>query len=180
MQDKIILGLLLEGDKSSYELIKYMKQSTGFFYNTSQGSVQPALKKLLASGFIEFTEKINGKRRSIVYHITKTGEQEFFKWVNEDIPITKPKEPALVKMFFFNYSDKDSIKSILQKYINEIKSTVNYLKELEAFNLRIINEKKLTINEKSRFRMDSLQFGMDYYLFLLKWYQNYLELIEKR
>ena len=62
MQDKIILGLLLEKEKlTSYETKKIMENSTSLFYTTSLGSINPAFKKLEKAGAVRSIKKI-GKR----------------------------------------------------------------------------------------------------------------------
>lgn len=175
MQDKIILGLLLDGDKSSYDLKKNMEASTGYFYNTSQGSIQPALKKLVQNGHVTFYEENKGERVKKVYTITKEGEKEFLKWVSQGISIDKPREPALVKMFFFNHVHHDQKVKMIEEYLHEIGKTVFLLKMMKQNSIEQIEKSKKSLDQnKIKSRMSTLEFGIDYYSFLYSWYEKYV------
>ncbi|MGF7049463.1 DNA-binding PadR family transcriptional regulator [Paenibacillus sp. DS2015] len=175
MQDKIILGLLLDGDKSSYDIKKNMEMSTGFFYNSSQGSIQPALKKLLQNGHVTFSEEYQGARVKKVYAITKEGEKEFIEWADEEISLEKPRDPALVKIFFSNYVELDRQLEMIEEYLHEIKNVIAIMRRMEQISLeQIKNSEQALENGKIKSRMATLQFGMDYYIFLNEWYEKYL------
>jgi DNA-binding PadR family transcriptional regulator len=176
MQDKIILGLLLDGSMSSYDIKKNMEKSTGFFYNSSQGSIQPALKKLIHNGHVTFTEEHHGARVKKVYAITNEGEIEFNKWAEEAISLEKPRDPALVKMFFSNYVEHDRKLEMIEEYLQEIQMVVATLTRMKQISEEQINQIKLPYDtSKIKSRMGTLQFGMDYYIFLNDWYEKYLK-----
>lgn len=179
MQDKIILGLLLEGDKSSYELVKFMERSTGFFYNTSQGSIQPAIRKLLAEGLIQVNQRDAGKRRKIVYGITSAGKEAFDRWVNEPIPLGKPREASMIRMFFFHYVRKDHLPNILEQYMADIRDTMQLLQGVDRMIKEQMRDRGVSLTGNLKFQLDTLRLGSDYYRFLLKWYERYLEEINK-
>lgn len=177
MQDKIILGLLLDGNKSSYDIKKNMEISTGFFYNSSQGSIQPALKKLIQNGHVTFTEEHQGARVKKVYAITNEGEKQFIEWADGAISLEKPRDPALVKMFFSNYVERNRKIEMIEEYLREIENVVATLKRMEQISLEQIKKKsnQSLDNEKIKSRMATFQFGIDYYVFLNEWYGKYLE-----
>ena len=62
MQDKIILGLLFYKKLTSYDMKKAMEKSTSFFYNSSLGSINPALIKLEKNEFVTFSKKVENGR----------------------------------------------------------------------------------------------------------------------
>ncbi|MDQ0873937.1 DNA-binding PadR family transcriptional regulator [Paenibacillus sp. V4I3] len=180
MQDKIILGLLLDGDKSSYDLKKNMEASTGFFYNSSQGSIQPALKKLVQNGHVHLTEVRQGGRNKKVYSITEDGEKEFLSWASEPIALDKPRDPALVKMFFFNYVEDLRKLELIETYLNEIETVRSTLKMFQQMNREQLGKnQELLNNPKVRSRLDTLEFGSDYYDFLKAWYEKYVQKIKE-
>lgn len=175
MQDKIILGLLLDSDKSSYDLKKSMESSTGFFYNSSQGSIQPALKKLMHNGHISVTEEYRGARSKKVYSITEEGEKEFQHWASEPIELDKPRDPALVKMFFFSNVEDTRKLELIEAYLREIETVVQTLKAFQQRNQEQLGKNEMLLNNpKVRSRLDTLDFGIDYYAFLKDWYEKYL------
>ncbi|WP_169744134.1 PadR family transcriptional regulator [Paenibacillus wynnii] len=180
MQDKIILGLLLDGDKSSYDLKKSMESSTGFFYNSSQGSIQPALKKLIQHRHVHITEELQGARSKKVYSITEEGEEEFLRWAGKSIALDKPRDPALVKMFFFNYVENSRKLELVEAYLHEIENVGATMRKIQQMNREKIGEnKELLNNPKVKTRLDTLEFGMDYYAFLQEWYTKYLQKLKE-
>jgi DNA-binding PadR family transcriptional regulator len=180
MQDKIILGLLLDGDKSSYDMKKSMESSTGFFYNSSQGSIQPALKKLIQNGHVQVTEEHRGARVKKVYSITEEGEKEFLRWAGEPIALDKPRDPALVKMFFFSYVEDHRKLELVEAYLHEIETVGATMEMIQRMNEEQIGKNRgLLNNPKVRSRLDTLAFGKDYYAFLKGWYEKYLQKIKE-
>ena len=176
MQDKIILGLLLDGDKSSYDLQKTMEKSTGYFYNASQGSIQPALKKLISNSHVTFSEEYQGERVKKVYQITDEGKKEFFNWASQAIDLEKPRDPALVKMYFFNYVEQDRKIELVEQYLHEIKSVIATMTMMKQMSQEQIAKLKEPLDTgKIESRMSTLQFGLDYYTFLNEWYEKYLK-----
>ncbi len=175
MQDKIIMGLLLDGDKSSYDLKKSMELNTGFFYNSSQGSIQPALKKLIHNEHVSVTEEHQGARTKKIYAITEAGEKEFLRWAGDPIAIEKPRDPALVRMFFFNYVEDSRKLELVEAYLQEIETVCATLSFIQQKNQEQKGKnKELMNNPKVRSRLDTLEFGIDYYAFLQEWYRKYL------
>ncbi len=63
----VILGLLLRDQLTIYQLRSIFNQSFSMIYGDSYGSLQSALKRLLAQGLIRFeeTRRAGGARRSI-------------------------------------------------------------------------------------------------------------------
>ncbi len=176
MQDKIILGLLLDGDKSSYDLQKTMEKSTGYFYNASQGSIQPALKKLMSNRQVTCSEEYQGERVKKVYQITEEGKKEFFNWASQAIDLEKPRDPALVKMYFFNYVEQDRKIELIEQYLHEIKSVIAAMTMMKQMSLEQIAKIQESLDTgKIESRMATLQFGLDYYTFLNEWYEKYLK-----
>lgn len=180
MQDKIILGLLLDGDKSSYDMKKSMESSTGFFYNSSQGSIQPALKKLIQNGHVHVRDDRQGARNRKVYSITEEGEKEFLHWASEPILLDKPRDPALIKMFFFNYVEGPRKLELVEAYLREIETVGATLKMIQQMNREKIEENtELLNNPKVISRLDTVEFGTAYYAFLKEWYGRYMQKIKE-
>jgi DNA-binding PadR family transcriptional regulator len=176
MQDKIILGLLLDGDKSSYDLQKTMEKSTGYFYNASQGSIQPALKKLMSNSQVTCSEEYQGERVKKVYQITDEGKKTFFNWASQAIALEKPRDPALVKMYFFHYVEQDRKIELIEQYLHEIRSVIATMTMMKQMSLEQIAKIQVSPDTgKVESRMSTLQFGLDYYTFLNEWYEKYLK-----
>jgi len=167
MQDKIILGLLLDHEKlTSYDIKKIMELSTSFFYKTSLGSINPALKKLLKDNAVRLKEKIEKNRLKKYYSITKKGKKIFDDWVTKDIEISKIKVEILLKLFYFSKVTPEKKINLINGYLLKIKKHIKKLEQVKdhcLFNDCANKEQK-----------DTLDFGIDYYNFVYKWFKNYI------
>ncbi len=164
MQDKILLGLLFEKEKlTSYEIKKIMENSTSLFYTTSLGSINPAFQKLEKTGAVKSNEKIENNRFKKYYSITEKGKSIFLEWMKEDIEISKLKENSLLKLFFFSHIPLEDRKIKIKNYLEKIKSHLEKLDMVET-----------TCGVDNKYQLDVLNLGQDYYKFLYKWFENYL------
>ncbi len=170
MQDKILLGFLLKGDRTGYQIKKEMEGSTNFFFNTSLGSTNPALKKLELNQMVISTDVIKNGRLNKIYSITKKGKEHFHNWMTSDIVIPKIKNEMLLRVFFFSQIDRNEKESLLQNFTLKMKK---HIEELEIVKENI-NADKCDKNIYA-----TLEFGIDYYTFIHNWYKKYSEQISE-
>lgn len=173
MLENIILGFLMNSDKSGYLLKQNMNQSTSYFFDASFGSIYPALKRLEAKGMIQYREIVEGNKFKKMYSITKVGNDFFMKWISEPIVFIPTKQDHLVKVFFFNYLPKEiaifNLKDLL-KQLEPLQRHINDYKE------KIINN--YDVNQKA-FRFSTVLYGVDYYQFIINWCNNLIKKIEE-
>ncbi|MDP4143992.1 MAG: helix-turn-helix transcriptional regulator [Bacillota bacterium] len=165
MLEYIILGFLMSGNKSGYDLKMSMQKSTSNFFAASFGSIYPALNRLEKLGYIvPCVESLSAKAKKN-YQITDVGKAEFMQWLQEPISFSKIKFDYLVKIFFFNYLEKEKSKELINLLIWDIKKAVMELSNVEKqVNGRIDLYQKAT-----------LEFGKDYYCFLINWCEKLIE-----
>ena len=101
----VILGLLLLGPQTLYSLNKQFEQGISLFYRASYGSLQSALKSLLAKGHVTFVEGIEGGRNKKIYSITDAGRAAFFDWMGAPVASGDLEVLALSKLFFLGLLD---------------------------------------------------------------------------
>lgn len=170
MLDKIILGLLQFSEHSAYSLQKAMQQSTSFFYGASQGNINPTLKRLNAANLVKTKSTATGKRKSVLYALTEAGQDAFDAWLEESICVGRVRDDALVKLFFMGQLDPAGIKKSLGDFCEELNSTRQALTLLKDDIHRNLEGRKPTRTE--RFRIETLNYGIDFYEFNLHWYEN--------
>lgn len=168
MQDKIILGFLLDQPHTSYSIKKDMEKSIDFFYGTSLGSIHPCLKKLEKNGLCRKKEQMSGKRKSIEYSITKKGRNAFQAWLASTLTMGRVKEESLVKLFFMGHLPKVDILKSIDEYIVEIDQSLLALRVVDKMNQTALKNRTLTSVQK--LRLETLRFGIDYLKFSRKWY----------
>lgn len=116
-----VLGLLLEGPKHGYELRKRLNSMLGTFRAISYGSLYPALKSMLATGWISEAgpadagaPALSGKRARIVYALTPEGKEHFQQLLDESGPEAWEDERFNVHVAFFSRTAADARLRILQ------------------------------------------------------------------
>ncbi len=175
MQDKIILGLLAFQEASLYDLKKTMEQSTAMFYNTSIGSIHPALQKLEKQGFVTTREEATGKRKKKVYKRTPAGAEAFQTWISEPVAEFKTRDEAMLRLFYFGHIEGD-VTPHIQLYIDEADQWIGLLQSmLDAVDLSQVpdNLQKIAFFQMAtmRYGLDNIKFGQNWYKQLLKDYQ---------
>lgn len=166
MTEYILLGFLMERNMSGYEMKQHMGMTTSHFADASFGSIYPALKRLTLKGFIEGNETVEGSKLKKTYSIKESGKSEFLRWLDSPIEPSKSNVTSvLVKVFFYRYLPTERIKILIEQYIREVE---NYKHEL--LHLKDQIEDKLNEYEHT-----TLDFGLDYYDFVICWYRNHFQ-----
>ena len=76
---------------------KKMELSTKFFFSTSQGSINPAFKKLERNGLVTTEEEVSNGRLHKIYTITESGRSAFKEWLNSKVGVSKVKNDMLLR-----------------------------------------------------------------------------------
>ena len=103
-----VLGLLHDGPLHGYELRKRLTTALGIFRALSYGSLYPALRLLLDSGWIhESTEAATGtsKRPRITYELTPDGKEHFQDLVAASGPDAWDDDDFDVRFAFFSRTE---------------------------------------------------------------------------
>ena len=154
MQDKILLGFLMSGPKTGYQIKRMMEMSTDFFFSTSFGSIYPAFASLEKQGLVQSRESVENGKLKKRYTITPEGQDAFIRWLEEAPSISRIRDEALLKIFFHKNLDHG-------KRIAQIRAYSNHL-ETEALRLEEIGN-KFADQPVDPFNRLTLLFGIDYY-----------------
>jgi DNA-binding PadR family transcriptional regulator len=101
-----VLGLLHDAPMHGYELRKQLSGVLGPFRALSYGTLYPALRRLVDSGWIsearaDGDEGARGRRGRIVYQLTAAGKEHFEALVGDAGPATWEDESFGVRFAFF-------------------------------------------------------------------------------
>jgi DNA-binding PadR family transcriptional regulator len=103
-----VLGLLHDGPLHGYELRKRLTTALGIFRALSYGSLYPALRQLVGSGWIhETAEAATGtsKRPRITYELTADGKERFQDLVAASGPDAWDDDDFDVRFAFFSHPE---------------------------------------------------------------------------
>ncbi|GGM87217.1 PadR family transcriptional regulator [Terrabacter tumescens] len=103
-----VLGLLHDGPLHGYELRKRLTTALGIFRALSYGSLYPALKHLVDSGWIHETTEVataSSKRPRITYELTADGKEHFQDLVAASGPDAWDDDDFDVRFAFFSRTE---------------------------------------------------------------------------
>ncbi|MCO1604707.1 PadR family transcriptional regulator [Desulfosporosinus nitroreducens] len=172
MLEFIILGFLMCGETSGYDLKQWMTKSTSYFFDASFGSIYPALKRLGDKQLVIFKESVEGSKYKKVYQITETGKEAFMKWIAEPIAFEKSKQDHLVKIFFYEFLPKE-------KAIANLKGLIEVIQPIEK---NLIGQKEEASQKydvyQFYYRYATMVYGIDYYRFIMSWCNDMITKLE--
>ena len=170
--ENMILGLLLLCGRTIYGLRERIDKGLNLMYSSSMGSIQAAVKKLLRCGYITYEEAVENGKYKKVYRITESGKQYFLAWVNTPIEEQGVRCPALVKVYFLGFADREKREAGVEAYLSFLKERYCALEMLceEAENVTASKEKEDIL----KYQLASALYGRDLYKFNIEWFENLL------
>jgi DNA-binding PadR family transcriptional regulator len=159
MLEYIILGFLMFGEKSGYDIKQTMKKTTSNFFDASFGSIYPALTKLEKKGYVVINEVLEDSKKKNIYSISKAGKSIFLAWLQQPIEFSKTNSEYLVKIYFYSFISKEKAVDLIKDFIRDVNKAIGELTEIE---------------EKSKgkidlYRSSTIYFGIEHYNFVIKW-----------
>jgi PadR family transcriptional regulator, regulatory protein AphA len=97
-----ILGLLVSGERSGYDLQQIARGSVGYFWAPARSQIYAVLPRLVAAGLAEPLDLVQGRGPAKrLYRITAAGREALESWL-EDGPIgpEPDRNLLLLKVFF--------------------------------------------------------------------------------
>lgn len=82
--DYLLLGLLLSGPLSGYDLRSLIADTPLSTYTDSPGSMYPALRRLEARGWVQADEPV-GRRRRRAFELTEEGRAALVAWLRRPV-----------------------------------------------------------------------------------------------
>ncbi len=127
-----ILGALMHGPFSGYDLKKMINNSIGFFWSENYGRIYPVLGSLETKGFIKKQVIEQEKKPSKhLYTVTDGGREFFLKWLDKPAEFEKIRHELLLKIFFGNFSTDISNSEKLQTEIKFHSALLEKYAEIE-------------------------------------------------
>ena len=170
-----ILGFLEYGPMTGYDLKKYFDQSIAHFWSATQSHIYKALENLEKDGFVEFKvipqdDKPNRKE----YRITPAGRSELQRWLTTPLLLEPVRESWLIQIFFSTISSNEEIASLFEARMKEIQERLKVYKE-DAQAALDRNANEMGIERARELWQITLDYGIAFYEFELKWDKRMLE-----
>jgi PadR family transcriptional regulator, regulatory protein AphA len=156
-----ILGMLLDGPSTGYEIKSLMGRSTVYFWRESDSTIYPMLKLLAKEGKVLSEVVCVGKKKKEVFSLTETGRTEFDAWQKSPTGIETPRNEFLLKLFFV--TDQEEMHRLFRERQNKIKKTHEEYKKIEERLESIADSPRKTI------RLKALKYGMAQLELEMRW-----------
>jgi DNA-binding PadR family transcriptional regulator len=135
--DYLIMGLLMNGEKSGYDIKKIFELSPTPFVSSSCGSIYPAIKRLEKEGVLEKRLIMQeDKPNKNILSITSKGIEVFTEWLKKPADLkefTMGNDPFSQKFLFFSYLNESDVK----EHCNEqIRMTGILIESIKKFQLK--------------------------------------------
>lgn len=173
----IILGLLLLQSRTIYQLRKRINEGLNLMYSCSTGSIQAAIKKLLAGGYICVDEIVESGKQKKLYSITHNGKQLFNLWVSSAIKNDGAKNPELAKIYFMGFTEKETRIKLIENYIIDLKNALADLDKICEKGEDLLSD--LQGGDILFYQLQTAKYGRDLIRFNIDWYNKLLENIEE-
>ncbi|MBA2369821.1 MAG: PadR family transcriptional regulator [Candidatus Protochlamydia sp.] len=159
-----ILGMLLDGPCSGYEIKSLMGRSTAYFWRESDSTIYPMLKLLANEGKAQSTVVFVGKKQKEVFSITELGREEFKKWLESSTGSEIPRNEFLLKLFFVTVQPE--IVHLFQERLEKIVMIYDDYKKIEE------RLEGLSDSPRRSVRLKTLRYGLDQLEHEIRWLKN--------
>lgn len=135
----VILGLLLDGPRSGYEIVQIIERSIGQFWPMTKAHVYAELPRLADAGFAR-GERVaqQGAPDKVVYSATAAGRDTFRAWIaTADLGAPRLHHPLLLKLFFAAEMSHESVRGLVDQREEEIRRTLAKYGELLSASRKI-------------------------------------------
>ena len=126
-----VLGLLVDGERSGYDLIRQAERSVGFFWTPAKTQLYAVLRKLVDNGFA--TARLvrqSDRPDKTLYRITDAGEERLRAGL-EQIGSTVNKNPLELRIFFGRHRPLESVVADLEAVRDRCRAHLVELDEIE-------------------------------------------------
>lgn len=173
----IILGILMMRNTTIYEMRKLIDSNFTNISSNSLGSIQTAIKKLIANEFIVFDEFVENSVNKKKYAITEKGRSHFLEIIKKPM-LFKEKNMELSKFFFMGFVDEQEWNTLIDSYIEELKSQLVKLKEIAKNREPRKQFDNQELQHIALFQYGTLDLSIAKIEFEIDWFEKFIKKIE--
>lgn len=170
----MILGLLmLLGPQTLYSLNKQFERGPSLFYRASFGSLQSALRGLLAAGHVTVHATTERGRNKKNYSVTDAGLRAFHDWIRSPLTGGDLEVAALSRLFLLGLvEDADERRGIIDHITVEVERELARLEEFaDALDAQAV-EIPDAYRGVFRYQRATLDYGLMSHRAALAWFRD--------
>jgi PadR family transcriptional regulator, regulatory protein AphA len=125
-----LLGVLAEGPRTGYALVRHLAQSIAYTWPASHSQVYPELARLREAGLIR--ESGSAPRGGRVYEITDAGLDEVRGWLRDTRPSRTVRDEAALRLFFLWLLEPEDAEAYLRGEADRAREVLGELEAIAA------------------------------------------------
>ena len=165
-----LLGVLAEGPRTGYTLVRHLAQSIGYTWPASHSQVYPELAKLREAGLIR--ESGSAPRGGRVYELTDPGLAEVRRWLRETEPSRTVRDEASLRLFFLWLLEPEEAEAYLRAEAERARATLAEFEQIAA--------QRDPDNPKTRAYRTALELGLHTTRARIDWAEGALKAFARR
>jgi DNA-binding PadR family transcriptional regulator len=111
----VVLGLLAEGERSGYDLLKRAEGSVAHMWSPAKSQLYAVLPRLVGAGLVRRRNvRQSGRPDKQIYRLTPAGRAAVRNWLETATP--KTWDELLLKVFFAKLSSRPGLRRQLEAY----------------------------------------------------------------
>lgn len=127
-----ILSLLLESDKTGYDLNKSFQGSIAYYWSASHQQIYKTLADMLGDDWVQVRlSEQDSKPDKKIYAISEEGKHELKQWALQPIKPSGTKNPLLIKLLLTPLVGTEPILQLLKQRLSEIESLQKTYDDIE-------------------------------------------------
>ena len=163
--EAVALGVLAEGERSGYDLLKRVESSVGHIWSPAKSQLYAVLPRLVEAGFARRRMVRQATRPDKqLYRLTPNGKQAVRAWLEHAAP--RSFDELLLKVFFAQLVSRAGLRRQLEDFRAD---QVEQLEEYRAI------EREIASKPQSRYGYLTLRFGLELMPVRLEWIDRALE-----
>ena len=131
----VLALLVIEGEKSGYDLLKQMGKSIGHVWTPAKTQLYNVLPKLVRDGFAS-QRAVRQERRpdKVLYAVTSDGREALQRWLNDPDPGSR--DAFYLRLFVGALADPDSLLEHVRQHRDELTAQLAVYRAIEPTNTR--------------------------------------------
>lgn len=159
-----ILGMLLDGPSTGYEIKSLMARSTAYFWRESDSTLYPMLKVLAQEGKVLSEVAYVGKKKKEIFSITEPGRAEFQAWFKGPTGSETARSEFLLKLFFA--VDLKEVTHLFEERLEKVQKLHTEYKQIEERLGDLPDVPRKTV------RLTALRYGLNQLATEIAWLEN--------
>jgi len=129
-----VLGMLMFGEMSGYDLTKAIEGSIGFFWAPAKSQLYSELRRLVTLGWarereVEQTDRPDKR----IYTITPPGEEALRSWLGTPPEGFDPiKSPFLLRLFFGHLAGAEAVRGLVTEHRRQAEELLETFGQIQA------------------------------------------------